>query len=202
MAAPMTQRPVLPALAGRATLHRKALAAAASVVLAFSSAGCTLGADDDGDKDVDLTDTITPGSSDGGGSDDGGSAGDGGSDDGSDAGSGSGSDDGSSGTTDVGGDDATGTSGGDDDGGDDATTTEPVDDTGFADTGGPPGPPDCVGIPSSEVADCCMALDAWCAEEHGEDHEAYAVCYWGPEYDGSTGCSPWGPPVPPRAAVS
>ena len=58
------------------------------------------------------------------------------------------------------------------------------------------GRPDCTVVPADEVNACCTALAEWCyanvAPEEVND------CYLGPDFDGSTGCSPWGPPAPPR----
>jgi hypothetical protein len=49
---------------------------------------------------------------------------------------------------------------------------------------------------------CCAELAAWCETTYGpDDFEAVSVCTFGPDYDGSTGCIPWGPPVPPSAAI-
>ena len=119
-------------------LRKKALYAAASVVMAFGL-GCSEGDDEDKGE----ADTGT--------------------------------------TTDV-GDDGAGTGG-----------------DGGAGTGGEDGaetPPDCVD--SADPATCCEALAAWCGDTHGVGTEAAIECIYGPDFDGSTGCIPWGPPVPPR----
>ena len=58
------------------------------------------------------------------------------------------------------------------------------------------GRPDCTAVPAEDVNECCSALAEWCyANVAPEDR---SDCYLGPDFDGSTGCSPWGPPAPPR----
>ena len=71
------------------------------------------------------------------------------------------------------------------------------DDTGLEDTG-TPGAPDCTDVASEERGECCDALMDWCYELYGDDEEALYDCAWGDE----SGCSPWGPPVPPRARMA
>ncbi|HCH61252.1 MAG: hypothetical protein CL927_12450 [Deltaproteobacteria bacterium] len=78
---------------------------------------------------------------------------------------------------------------------DDSGTTSPMEDTGEDMR------PDCTEVPAEDWTDCCRALEEWCAEEYATDREAAAECLYGPDYDGSTGCMAWGPPVPPRAMV-
>lgn len=51
-----------------------------------------------------------------------------------------------------------------------------------------------------DIAACCKHMKAVCAFEHVAGSEAYDECVFGPDFDGSTGCIPWGPPVPPRAS--
>ena len=61
--------------------------------------------------------------------------------------------------------------------------------------------PDCTGIDLADTGaytECCDALSAWCQAAHGEGTDAAQACIYGPGLDGSTGCIPWGPPVPPR----
>ncbi|MES2638668.1 MAG: hypothetical protein V4850_04280 [Myxococcota bacterium] len=63
------------------------------------------------------------------------------------------------------------------------------------------GSPDCTAIDmgdSEAWGACCTERAEWCAEAHGEGTDAANYCTYGPDYDGSTGCVPWGPPVPPR----
>ncbi len=54
--------------------------------------------------------------------------------------------------------------------------------------------------PDAWVA-CCDDLRVWC-EETFAGQEAIDECVFGPDYDGSTGCIPWGPPAPPAFAVA
>lgn len=81
-----------------------------------------------------------------------------------------------------------------------AADTAAVDaDTALADTADDK--PDCTGVDMGDpeaYAACCDGLAAWCADAHPGDEEAATACTYGPDYDGSTGCIPWGPPVPPR----
>ena len=64
------------------------------------------------------------------------------------------------------------------------------------------GSPDCTGLTdtaeAAAVGECCTARAEWCEEEHGSGTDAAGFCTYGPDYDGTTGCIPWGPPVPPR----
>ena len=156
MAEPMCPRPAALRPSSHDALRRKALTAAASVVLAFSTASC--GSDKpikDTDLDVDIPESMT--------------------------------DSGGAGSTDSGSpSDDSGMPG-------DTGTTPPMEDTAA------PGPPDCTEVAPEEWAECCQALEEWCIDEYGSDSEAYAECLYGPDYDGSTGCMAWGPPVPPRA---
>lgn len=48
--------------------------------------------------------------------------------------------------------------------------------------------------------DCCEKLAKVCLALHPVDEDARTECTYGPDYDGSTGCIPWGPPVPPALA--
>lgn len=61
--------------------------------------------------------------------------------------------------------------------------------------------PDCLEAALDLVA-CCDALHAWCGTAFAVDTEAYSECVFGPGFDGSTGCIPWGPPVPPAARLA
>ena len=113
---------------------------------------------------------------------------------------------GDDGDTDDGGE----TGGGDtDDGGEtgggetgDSGGTDSGEDTGSGDTGmedtGTPGAPDCYDVASEDRAECCDALWEWCTEIYGEDEDALYECAWGDE----SGCTPWGPPVPPQARMA
>jgi hypothetical protein len=82
-----------------------------------------------------------------------------------------------------------------------ATTTDsdpvepdptPVETDLAAETG-----PDCTEVDPAEVFTCCELRATWCAGQHPVDQEAYNACQFGPGFDGSTGCIPWGPPAPP-----
>lgn len=153
MAAPMTSRMDTPSHRAPEILRRKALAAAASVVLAFSSAGCATDKPES-DGDIDLTETVGPASD---------------------------LDSGGAGTTDS---------------GDGATTTS--EDTGaFSEDGA-----SCVGLSPEETVACCSDLMAWCADAYPDDGDALNECVFGADFDGSTGCVPWGPPVPPQATLA
>lgn len=75
-------------------------------------------------------------------------------------------------------------------------------DTGF--TVDPAGPkPDCV-VLGLQVGACCNALVDWCTANivAGTASQEYSDCVYGPTFDGSTGCIPWGPPVPPAASLA
>jgi len=63
---------------------------------------------------------------------------------------------------------------------------------------------DCMGLSSEATTTCCNARAVSCDVEFGADTEASDFCTYGPDYDGSTGCIPWGPPAPPvfRGAVA
>lgn len=58
--------------------------------------------------------------------------------------------------------------------------------------------PDCTAL-GLDVEACCDALRTFCGTAHAEGTAAYNDCVYGPGFDGSTGCIPWGPPVPPAA---
>lgn len=62
------------------------------------------------------------------------------------------------------------------------------------------GKPLCVATPND--GQCCLHLGEWCLQQFPDDadYEARAQCQYGPNYDASTGCSPWGPPAPPAFA--
>lgn len=65
--------------------------------------------------------------------------------------------------------------------------------------------PDCTDIADSEEwSDCCETRSAYCKARFPLNPNRALECTYGPDYDGSTGCIPWGPPVPPgfRAAVA
>ena len=84
--------------------------------------------------------------------------------------------------------------------GGDTEDSQPIDtsvtDTSVADTSAQG---DCNGLPAEETQSCCEALKIACDAEHGEGTEAAHECLFGEDFSGSTGCIPWGPPVPPRA---
>jgi hypothetical protein len=82
-------------------------------------------------------------------------------------------------------------------GGDSATDTS-VADTDDTDTSGADTGETCVGLENEALSDCCAELAATCNAEYGEGTEEASTCTYGPDYDGSTGCIPWGPPAPPR----
>ena len=87
-----------------------------------------------------------------------------------------------------------------------AACPEPkVEDTALADTSAETGDtdaaPTCTEVAPADTAEyfsCCDELRTWCETTHGVDTQAASDCTWGPGTDGSTGCIPWGPPVPPR----
>ena len=56
--------------------------------------------------------------------------------------------------------------------------------------------PDCNALGPDETTACCEERATWCEETVaiGEDLNE---CTYGPDYDGSTGCIPWGPAAPP-----
>jgi len=62
------------------------------------------------------------------------------------------------------------------------------------------GKPLCVATPND--GQCCLHLGEWCLQQfpNEADFDARAECQYGPNYDASTGCSPWGPPAPPAFA--
>ena len=51
--------------------------------------------------------------------------------------------------------------------------------------------------PDGELQACCDQLGDACSAEFGPDSTDLDVCLFGPGADGSHGCTPWGPPVPP-----
>lgn len=77
----------------------------------------------------------------------------------------------------------------------DTQDTQPVD-TEVIDTSAQG---DCNSVPADEVTECCDALRAACEAEHGVGTDAANECIFGEDFSGSTGCIPWGPPVPPKA---
>ncbi len=78
--------------------------------------------------------------------------------------------------------------------------TDPVDtDRAVVDTDPevtPPARPDCAAL-GLDLTACCDTLRDWCGRQVAEGTPAYDDCVFGPGFDGSTGCIPWGPPVPP-----
>lgn len=81
-------------------------------------------------------------------------------------------------------------------------SSESTDDTSVAtdDSSNPITGPDCNN--AADVTACCEERNAWCGEQYTAGSEEYNTCVFGPNYDGSTGCIPWGPPVPPRLAMA
>ena len=78
--------------------------------------------------------------------------------------------------------------------------TDPDTDRAVVDTAPQPGArPDCDALGLDLLA-CCDALRPWCGQQLVEGTTAYNDCVYGPGFDGSTGCIPWGPPVPPALA--
>ncbi|MBI5610418.1 MAG: hypothetical protein HY902_16190 [Deltaproteobacteria bacterium] len=63
------------------------------------------------------------------------------------------------------------------------------------------GKPDCKAL-GLDMGACCTALTTWCEAAFANDQEARNTCIFGPNYDSSTGCTPWGPPAPPAMAVA
>lgn len=64
----------------------------------------------------------------------------------------------------------------------------------------PNAPPNCDGS-SGLGSDCCRAASKWCAKKFpGKDNKAHRLqdsCLYG-----VPGCTPWGPPAPPRYEVN
>lgn len=57
--------------------------------------------------------------------------------------------------------------------------------------------PNCAAL-QLDIGPCCDLLSAWCGAAFGAaGQQAIQDCTYGPNYDGSTGCIPWGPPAPP-----
>jgi hypothetical protein len=54
----------------------------------------------------------------------------------------------------------------------------------------------CVDVAPEALADCCLDLQASCTLSFPDDFDAAYDCAFGP----ATGCTPWGPPVPPALA--
>lgn len=63
----------------------------------------------------------------------------------------------------------------------------------------PPTRPDCAAL-GLDLTACCDTLREWCGQHVAEGTPSYDDCVFGPGFDGSTGCIPWGPPVPPALA--
>ncbi len=101
------------------------------------------------------------------------------------------------------GQDDTGNDTGDRDTGKDSADTG-KEDTGKEDTGqddtGSTEAPSC--LETEDLAACCEELSTWCADAYPDDTDEYNVCYYGEDFSGSTGCVPWGPPVPPKSQRS
>lgn len=70
-------------------------------------------------------------------------------------------------------------------------------DTQVVDTGRPSDEPLC--NQGDFDAACCEARTEWCTDQHAfQTDDLVNECIFGPGFDGSTGCIPWGPPAPPR----
>ncbi|MDP2304796.1 MAG: hypothetical protein Q8P18_02055 [Pseudomonadota bacterium] len=84
----------------------------------------------------------------------------------------------------------------------DSTDTASADTAADTDTDVGDGSPDCTetdtAADTAALVDCCSARAEWCEDAHGSGTDAASACTYGPDFDGSTGCIPWGPPVPPR----
>lgn len=61
--------------------------------------------------------------------------------------------------------------------------------------------PDCAALGLDFTA-CCDTMRDWCDDRFAADSQAYNECVFGKDFSGSTGCIPWGPPVPPRARLA
>ncbi|MBM4345844.1 MAG: hypothetical protein FJ100_20930 [Deltaproteobacteria bacterium] len=60
------------------------------------------------------------------------------------------------------------------------------------------GKPDCTKAQQAgNWAACCESLRQWCEAAFGAGSQASNECTFGQNFDGSTGCTPWGPPAPP-----
>jgi len=55
----------------------------------------------------------------------------------------------------------------------------------------------CNDLSAEETSTCCEARREACDAEFGEGTDAADECIFGADFSGSTGCIPWGPPVPP-----
>lgn len=78
--------------------------------------------------------------------------------------------------------------------GDASAVTDAEDATTAVDASGKP---DCSAVAAADLAACCDKLRAWCDAALGVGTEAANTCHYGPGFDASTGCTPWGPPAPP-----
>ena len=71
-----------------------------------------------------------------------------------------------------------------------------ADVTAQADGGG--AKPDCKTRTGQATSpSCCELLSNWCEANFPPGSKEANDCYFGPNFDGSTGCVPWGPPAPP-----
>ncbi len=57
------------------------------------------------------------------------------------------------------------------------------------------GKPLCTGVTGADWQPCCDALGLWCNAKFSSPNDQQE-CLFGPNFDGSTGCTPWGPPSP------
>jgi hypothetical protein len=73
-----------------------------------------------------------------------------------------------------------------------------VEDSGgeVEDSGGATGLEGCAEVPPEALFDCCVDLQVACAAAFPDDSDAAYDCAFGP----ASGCTPWGPPVPPELA--
>ncbi len=164
----------------RATIHAKALRAAAAV--AFGTAGCGAttdagpagaAAEVQSDAAVESADAA-------------GRAADAGSVTGADAAADTGTDAVADAGTDAAAETGAGTAA--DTGGDAIAAADSAGD----------GRPDCSKPPARGDGECCQKLTTWCENAYPKDSKAQSDCVWGPDFNGSTGCIPWGPPAPPE----
>ncbi|MSQ82639.1 MAG: hypothetical protein EXR77_06930 [Myxococcales bacterium] len=62
------------------------------------------------------------------------------------------------------------------------------------------GKPDCTKAIGVNWQPCCDELAQWCKAKI-KDEAKVNECLFGPNFDGSTGCVPWGPPAPPAMPI-
>ncbi len=156
-------------------IHRKALVAASSVVLAMGLGACARAPVESNDKPGAITDAGEFGAT----ADPPGETTDGTTGSTTDSTTDHGGTGGSTGTVST----------------TETTSTRPGDDGGTTSEA-----PDCTISPPEELVLCCEDLMAWCTDAFDPASTEWADCVYGPGFDGSTGCIPWGPAVPPAAS--